>query len=486
MQRSGHDRERTDDDWLDARLAATAHLDDLRAGEFARLDDQGHVYLDHTGAGLYPESLVRNHADLLLRSVLGNPHSDNPTSRPMTQMVDEARDAVLRFCSADPDDYECIFTPNASGAIRLVAEAFPFAPQRPLVLTSDNHNSVNGIREHARRNGAPVTYVPVCTPDLRLDDVALHAALDGPPGLFAFPAQSNYSGVRHPYPRVPDGWRVLMDAAAFAPTNPMRLDEHRPDFVSLSFYKIFGFPTGVGALVARKDALAALRRPWFAGGTIAVASVVAERHRLVPGHAGFEDGTPDFLSLPAVTAGIELMEQVDVASVHDRTQALSTWLLDRMELLRHSNGAPLVHVLGPWEQIDRGATIAFVLTDPSGLELADRRVEQMASVRGISLRTGCFCNPGTGETARNVSAEELIPFLDAASSSGEPVSICEVDEAFRARRQVGVSALRVSLGMSSNAADVRALVDLLAELLDVDATELGAQPPPPKLGPDGA
>jgi len=266
----------------------------------------------------------------------------------------------------------------------------------------------------------------------------------------------------------------------------MRLDEHRPDFVSLSFYKIFGFPTGVGALVARKDALAALRRPWFAGGTIAVASVVAERHRLVPGHAGFEDGTLDFLSLPAVTAGIELMEQVDVASVHDRTQALSTWLLDRMELLRHSNGAPLVHVLGPWEQIDRGATIAFVLTDPSGLELADRRVEQMASVRGISLRTGCFCNPGTGETARNVSAEELIPFLDAASSSGEPVSICEVDEAFRARRQVGVSALRVSLGMSSNAADVRALVDLLAELLDVDATELGAQPPPPKLGPDGA
>ena len=123
MQRSGHDRERTDDDWLDARLAATAHLDDLRAGEFARLDDQSHVYLDHTGAGLYPESLVRNHADLLLRSVLGNPHSDNPTSRPMTQMVDEARDAVLRFCSADPDDYECIFTPNASGAIRLVAEA---------------------------------------------------------------------------------------------------------------------------------------------------------------------------------------------------------------------------------------------------------------------------------------------------------------------------------------------------------------------------
>lgn len=486
MQRSGADRERTDDEWLDARLAATAHLDALRSAEFARLDEQGHVYLDHTGAGLYPESLVRNHTDLLLSSVLGNPHSDNPTSRPMTQMVEDARAAVLRFCSADPDDYECIFTPNASGAIRLVAESFPFGARRPLVLTSDNHNSVNGIREHARRQGAPVTYVPVRTPDLRLDDEALHTALDGPPGLCAFPAQSNYSGVRHPYPRIPGEWRVLLDAAAFAPTNPLRLDEHRPDFVSLSFYKIFGFPTGVGALIARKDALAELQRPWFAGGTIAVASVVAGRHRLVPGHAGFEDGTLDFLSLPAVTAGIELMEQVDVASIHDRTQALSTWMLDRMEVLRHSNGTPLVHVLGPWEQIDRGATIAFVLTDPSGLELADRRVEQMATARGISLRTGCFCNPGTGEVARHVSADDIIPFLDAESSSGVPVSICEVDEALREKRHVGVSALRVSLGMSSNAADAKALVHLLSELVDVDAADLGAQPPAPTLGPDGA
>ena len=118
--------------------------------------------------------------------------------------------------------------------------------------------------------------------------------------------------------------------------------------------------------------------------------------------------------------------------------------------------------------------------------LGDQLVKELASEQGISLRTGCFCNPGAGETARNVSAEELIPFLDAESSSGEPVSICEVDEAFRARRQVGVSALRVSLGMSSNAADAAALVDLLSELVDVDAADLGVQPPAPKLSPDGA
>ncbi|UDY36450.1 aminotransferase class V-fold PLP-dependent enzyme [Dermatobacter hominis] len=486
MELRDRDRERIDGAWLDERLRATEHLDQLRRDEFSRLDAQGHVYLDHTGAGLYPESLVRDHLELLQGEVLGNPHSDNPTSRPMTEMVERARAAVLRFCSADPDEYACVFTPNATGAIRLVGESFPFAPDRPLVLSSDNHNSVNGVREHARRAGAPVTYVPVLTPDLRLDDDALRRALAGPPGLLAFPAQSNYSGVQHPYPSGTAGWRVLLDAAAYAPTNPLRLDRHRPDFVSLSFYKVFGYPTGVGALIARKEALAELRRPWFAGGTIAVASVAADGHRLVPGHAGFEDGTLDFLSLPAVTAGIELMERIDVRAVHDRVQVLTAFLLERLQALRHANGSPLVRVLGPWEPVDRGGTVAFVLADPHGREVPDRLVAQMATRAGISLRTGCFCNPGAGETARDVAAEDIRPFLDLPAGTTVPVSLCEVDQAFRERRDVGVSALRVSLGMSSNPSDVRALVALLEGLLDRGVDELGAPPPVPPLSADTA
>ncbi len=475
-----------DDADLERRLAGTAHLDELRATEFERLDRLGHVYLDHTGAGLYAASLVERHAELLRDRVLGNPHSVNPTSRPMTVMVESARAAVLDFVGADPDEYDCVFTPNATGALRIVGESFPFAPDRPFVLSADDHNSVNGIREHARRAGATTTYVPVVAPDLRLDRDALAAALDGPPGLFAFPAQSNYSGVQHPWELVDvareRGWRVLVDVAAYAPTNELRLSERRPDFACLSFYKMFGYPTGVGALLARHDALAELRRPWFAGGTIGVASVTADGHRLVPGHVGFEDGTLDFLSLPAVEAGLGFLRRADPDAVHDRVDALTGWLLERMGALRHADGAPLVQVLGPTGTGGRGGTIAFVLHDPEGRELHDRRVEELASAAGISLRTGCFCNPGTGEVARDVSAADLAPFLEPGST----VSLCEVDDAVRARRDVGVSALRISVGLSSNAADVRALVAFLATLLDRPAGELGPVPPAPAAGPDAA
>jgi hypothetical protein len=60
--------------------AATAEADALRAREFSRLDRLGHVYLDYTGGGLHGESQVRGHAEFLLGTVLGNPHSTNPTS----------------------------------------------------------------------------------------------------------------------------------------------------------------------------------------------------------------------------------------------------------------------------------------------------------------------------------------------------------------------------------------------------------------------
>src|SRR5579859_1818314 len=153
----------------------TRALDSLRATEYARLDRAGHIYLDYTGGGLYADSQVRAHMDLLLGNVFGNPHSTNPTSLAMTHLVDAARASVLDFFHASPDEYAVIFTQNASGALKLVGESYPFAPGGRYLLTFDNHNSVNGIREFARAHGAEVTYAPVLPPDMYMDDEKLRS-----------------------------------------------------------------------------------------------------------------------------------------------------------------------------------------------------------------------------------------------------------------------------------------------------------------------
>ena len=162
---------------------STALLDLLRATEYSYLDAGGHVYLDYAGAGLPSQAQLAAHAERIRGGVFGNPHSENPASAASTELVERARLAVLAHFNAPPEEYVAIFTPNATGACRLVGEAYPFGPRTRLVLTQDNHNSVNGIREFARARGALTQYVPFCSPELRVDDNAiLHGAGPAPAG----------------------------------------------------------------------------------------------------------------------------------------------------------------------------------------------------------------------------------------------------------------------------------------------------------------
>jgi len=55
-----------------------------------------------------------------------------------------------------------VFTSNATGALKIVGESYPFSPQSSYVLSSDSHNSVNGIRRFAHVAGAEVRYLAAC------------------------------------------------------------------------------------------------------------------------------------------------------------------------------------------------------------------------------------------------------------------------------------------------------------------------------------
>ena len=439
---------------------ATRSLDALRATEYARLDAQQHVYLDYTGGGLYAECQVREHLELLCRHVFGNPHSTNPASQAMTHLVERARQFVLSFFRASPQEYVVIFTPNASGALKLVGESYPFAPGGRYMLTFDNHNSVNGIREFAQAKGAPVTYVPLEPPGLRVNEAHLQRLLaqarPGQPNLFAYPAQSNVTGVQHPLDWIAhaqqQGWDVLVDCAAFVPSNRLDLSVWHPDFVPLSFYKLFGYPTGVGCLLARKSALSRLRRPWFSGGTITLSSVLAadapgSGFYLTPGEAGFEDGTVNYLMLPAVEIGLRYLDAIGIETIHERVGCLTGWLLDQLLALRHSNGQPVLRIYGPTTTERRGGTIAFNCCDPSGQILDCYAIQQEANQWGLSLRSGCFCNPGVREFALGLAREELASLFRHKERTTYEQFLQLIDN----RKQ---GALRVSVGLATNFSDV--------------------------------
>lgn len=446
----------------------TKTLDELRAQEYSRLDKLEQVYLDYTGGGIYADSQLNELMALLKQGNYGNPHSNNPASRASTQMDEHARNYVLEYFKASPEEYVVIFTLNASGAIKLVGESYPFEHESRYLLTFDNHNAVNGIREYARAKGARITYVSITAPDLRIDDVQLQNQLNKPnpkgSNLFIYPAQSNFSGVQHPLEWIEKaqsrGWDVLLDAAAFVPTNRLDLSLHHPEFVPISFYKMFGFPTGVGCLIAKKSVLHKLHRPWFSGGTIEIASVQGDKYSFAEGARAFEDGTIDYLLLPAIEIGLKHLNAIGVQAVHTRVTILTSWLLTNILMLRHSNGSPVVEVYGPRNVENRGGTIALNFHDPDGKTFNFHFIETTAGEFNISLRTGCFCNPGAGEIAFGLTKKDMTECFDHEERASFEQCILNV-------KGKTAGAVRISLGLMTNFSDVYRFLQFVKTFIDM-------------------
>lgn len=432
----------------------------LRADEYARLDATGAAYLDYAGSALYADSQLRAHHDQLRSDVFGNPHSEHGPSLASTAALDAARDLVLRHFGVSSATHAVCFTANTTAAIKLVAEGFAFSPARSLLLSQDNHNSVNGLREFATRAGSAVRYVALDDGLTLVDPVDALRDDAGRAGLFAFPAQSNFSGVLHPLALVAEarahGWRVLLDAASFVPTHPLDLSECEADFVPVSFYKMFGYPGGLGALIARRDALAELRRPWFSGGTVDYVSVQHRCHQLRAGHEGFEDGTPDFLSALALPAGFAVLERVGQPRLAARVRALTAQFLNGLQGLQHHDGRPAIVVYGRPDACSRGSVVAFNVIDAHGRVRPYWEIEAAARARGLAMRGGCFCNPGAAEAAFRFDADRTAACF---ATLGRDFTIPGFARCLGPEAVVG--AVRVSFGVPTSEHDVeRALVFL--------------------------
>jgi selenocysteine lyase/cysteine desulfurase len=147
---------------------------------------------------------------------------------------------------------------------------------------------------------------------------------------------------------------------------------------------------------------------------------------------------------------------------------LTEWLLDALTALRHRSGRPLVRIHGPVTTDCRGGTIAFTMHDRDGAVIDDRCVEDLANRAHISLRTGCFCNPGAGETAHRLTPEQLLPLFGRP----EPVTHPELRDRLLSDHGRSVSAIRVSVGVATNFADVFAFICFLRRFVGRSADEI--------------
>jgi molybdenum cofactor sulfurtransferase len=482
------------------------------------------IYADYAGAPPYSISAVKAATEELLNGVWGNPHSDQiwetststATATSITSVTsssaaaDRLRQLTLDMCQADPNEYVCILTSGATAALKLVADSFSWSSDAEgdleigsrsrFMYLSDNHNSVIGIREVAALHGASTQCIHPSDIQITSTEKQLSPPSPSLPSLlkekkltqhlFAFPLESNFSGTRYSEDLVlaiqnqtleilPDSttanstssngkWRVLVDAAKACATHPPNLSTYPADFVVLSYYKIFGYPTGLGALLVKRDALSTLRKTYFGGGSVLSSSADDRFHALRPGYAGFEDGTLSFLAFPAVLQSFSAWHhRGGFPAAEIAATAAASRFAEKLLAMKHGNGTPVATIYGQWNSSSskiniingQGPTVTFNLLDSSGTWVGHRQVQRIASLEGIYLRTGVMCNPGACSAATGVKTVQVKAWFDQGHVCWDDQDVLD---------GIPTGAVRVSFGWGSSIDDADCIANFIKRhFLDV-------------------
>lgn len=462
----------------------------------------------------------------LSSNLFGNPHSASASSQLSTRRIEDVRLAALNLFNADPAEYDLVFVQNATAAIKLVMDGLRTSDHGFwLGYHADSHTSIVGMRESAtashcfesdehienwlerlRRHPLPSrTLYPVDIPD----DVSMSSSdssqskgrssanscsampgsfsaseygddeqptaapglsFDGPQ-LLAYPAQSNMNGRRLPLDwtsrnRAAGSNRYsLLDAASLVSTSPLDLSQPdiSPDFVAVSFYKMFGFPD-LGALIVHRRTAGLMRsRSYFGGGTVDMATCIGEQWHASKStslHSSLEDGTLPFHNIIALGLAIQDFEQHFGSFTHVSayTADLTRLLYSRLSTLKHYNSKPVAHLYSDScvdSQSSQGPIVAFNLKTADGQWYSTAEVEKAANVRNIHIRSGGLCNPGGIAKALHLAPWELRENFSAGWKCGTEDDIVN-------GKPTGM--LRASIGATTTPKDIEIFIAFIADM----------------------
>ncbi|CAI2191488.1 13878_t:CDS:2 [Funneliformis geosporum] len=403
-------------------------INQIREKEYPQL--KSCAYLDHTGSTTFAKSSLTEFVNDITNNLYGNPHSNSPSSQASTERIKKVRTKILEHFDANERDYAIIFTQNATASIKLVGEIFPWTNKSSYRYLRESHSSINGLRRFPEQLNAVIEAVTEYDVDSMINENTSIDFLDMDEeeityNLFAYPAQCNFSGMKFPL-----SWTsgikkfdteysktlVLLDAAAYVPTSSLSLanKETSPDFVVLSFYKMFGFPTGLGALILKTELNQILRKAYFGGGTLK-ASVYDRQWQQFRDDLTerYEDGTVNFLNIIALDYAFDSMERLykNYEYISNHVTSLITYLSRTMKSFCHYNGQAVCIVNSDRDFSDnkqQGATFSFNLKRSDGKLVGYLEVEKLASVNGIHIRSGGNCNPGSVSKWMGITSDEFM------------------------------------------------------------------------------
>lgn len=496
------------------------------------------VYLDYAGAALPWKSQLerRSRSSDVVAGVLANPHSTGPAAARTARHMEQVQKRVLDWLDAHPgrlagiqrdktrsqsnqnaqvDDperhpgYEILFTSGATQAMHIVAERTAWKGKcqhcgrsSQFVCPVEAHTSLIGMRGCVSAKGASFHCLPSAqlVAELNNDESPLWQKTNSQPcpycpsqvpNLLALPLECNFGGQRTAFSQtwtkglsqLGRPWWSLLDIAKAVSTGPISLRRENPDFCTLSFYKVFGAPTGIGCLLVKRSILnewlgEARSTEHFYNGGGSVDLLLPKQNITIPRSSpsllsSLNSGTCHFRGIVELSHGFDTVDQLGMAAIRQHTSSLSRELFRRFRRLRHANNSPVVEFYGGWsseiapKMTDVGPTLAFNILRPDRSYVGFNEVAKLAALNRpcpLQLRVGCFCNPGACQQALKIDEDRVLEnHRKTGHVCGDDIDIID---------GWPTGAVRVSFGKDSAWEDLDALVTFVQRMFVATGSKL--------------
>jgi cysteine desulfurase len=368
------------------------------------------IYLDYN-ASTPIDPTVAAAMRPFLDGAFGNPSSGHWASTPAKAALEHARGQVAALLGCMPD--EIVFTSGGSEANNLAIKGTFFALSdkgEHIITTAIEHPAVLGPCRFLERLGATVTCLPV-DPTGRVDPEAVRRAITPRTILISVMHANNEVGTIEPIEAIGSiarehGIRFHTDAAQSVGKIPTRVESLGVDLLTIAGHKLYA-PKGVGALYVRRG--------------VALEPLIHGAGHEQGRRAGTESALLAVGLGTACSLAQDLAPMARVGALRDRFwEALQRRFGDRVVLNGHA-------------QYRLPNTLNVSFANQVGAEILQR-------LDGVAASTGSACHAGR---------IELSPVLAAM---GVP-------------HEIGMGAIRFSLGRQTTEAEIDTVIAQLATVV---------------------
>jgi len=340
------------------------------------------IYFDTAASAQRPQQVIDAVSDFYCQHNANIHRGVHTLSQEATEAYEQARIRLAAFINA-PSAQEVVFTRGTTESINLVAHSFARPRLKPgdeiLISHMEHHSNIVPWQMVCQETGALLKVVPINQRgELQMD--ALADMLNERVKLLGIVHISNALGTINPVGEIcalakQHGIPVLVDGAQAMPHQAVDVQALGCDFYCLSGHKMYG-PTGIGALWARQEHLAAM--PPYQGGGEMIRHVTFEKSEYNDAPGKFEAGTPNIAGAIGLGAAVDYLNSLGMENVAASEAGLLAYGTEKLSQI---DGFRMIGTAAR-----KAGVMSFVLGD-----IHANDVGTIIDLHGVAIRTGHHC-----------------------------------------------------------------------------------------------